>query len=230
MESSAALHALKKLENHDIIFKKGNRYQLSSFGKLYAIKSKNLFNSFHAIRKCEKIWLDHNMGGIPHDLIKKIQCLSSSFTVESTPTDIIKPYNHYAELLSKASKIKSVSPIFYYPYLDLYKKVLKRNANIELILTPLILDKLIKTINIENLKKIISSGNLRIYEINEEVKISFTITEKSLTLGLFSVEGMYDATINLVSYDMDAIEWGNELFDYYLRKAQKVNLDHLDKL
>lgn len=225
LESSAALHALKKLENQDIIFKKGKKYHLSSFGKIYALKSENLFKSFHAIKKCEKIWLDHRIEGIPGDFLKEIRCLSNSFLVESTPIDIIKPYNHYAELLSQAIQIKSVSPIFYYPNLNLYENILKKNADVELILTPLILEKMIKTIDKDNLKKISLLKNLKIQEIDEDVKIAFTVTEKFLSLGLFSIEGMYDATINLISYDTDAIEWGNKLFDYYLKKAQKVNLD-----
>ena len=216
LESSAALHALKKLENHDLTFKKENKYHLSSFGKLYAVKSKNLFKSFHAIKKCEKIWLDHCIEGITPDLLKKIRYLSNSYIIESTPTDIIKPYNYYAKLLSKAGRIKSVSPIFYYPNLDLYKKVLMKNANIELILTPLILDKMIKIGDIENLKKVISSGDLKLHEINEDVKIAFTVAENFLSIGLFSNEGLFDATINLISNDEEAIEWGNKLFNYYL--------------
>jgi predicted transcriptional regulator len=229
LESSAALHALKKLENQNIIIKKENEYSLSSFGKLYAVKSENLFKSFYAIKKCEKIWLDHLITGIPKQLLKKIGNLNNSFLVESTPTDIIKPHSHYAKLVVKAHEIKGVSPIFYYPYVDLYKKALEKNTNIKLVLTPLIIDKIAETTGTEVLKETLSSGNLELYKTDEDIKIAFTVSENFLSIGLFSTEGLYDATMNLISYDVDAIEWGNKLFNYYLNRAQKLNLDYFDK-
>lgn len=229
LESSAALHALKKLENNDIIIKKGNEYSLSTFGKLYAVKSENLFKSFYAIKKCEKIWLDHLINGIPKTLLKEIRCLSNSFLVESTPTDIIKPHSHYAKLVAKAHEIKGVSPIFYYPYVDLFKNALERNAEVELILTPLILAKTVETAGVEIINELISSKDLKLYEIDEDVKIAFTVAENFLSIGLFSTEGLYDATVNLINYDTDAIEWGNKLFNYYLKRAKKVDLDYFDK-
>lgn len=229
LESSAALHALKKLESQNIIIKKENEYFLSSFGKLYAVKSENLFKSFYTIKEYEKIWLDHWIDGIPKKLVKKIKCLNNSFLVESTPTDIIKPHSNYAKLVSKACEIKSISPIFYYPYIDIYKNALKRDADVKLILTPLILAKMTETAGMKFLKEILSSKNFKLYKIDEDVKIAFTVAEDFLSLGLFSTEGIYDATINLVSYDNDAIKWGNKLFNYYLNKAKKINLEDLNK-
>ena len=229
LESSAALHSLKKLESQNIIIKKENEYSLSTIGKLYAIKSENLFKSFYTIKKYEKIWLNHWIDGIPKNLLKEIKCLNNSFLVESTPVDIIKPHSHYTKLVNKANEIKSISPIFYYPYIDLYKNALKRDADVKLILTPLILAKMTETAGVEILNQILSSKNFKLYKIEKDVKVAFTVTENFLSLGLFSTEGLYDATINLVSYDADAIEWGNKLFNYYLDKAQKFDLNNLNK-
>ena len=229
LESSAALHALKKLESQNIIIKKENEYSLSSFGRLYAVKSEHLFKSFYTIKKCEKIWLDHWITGIPKKLLKEVKCLNNSFLVESTPTDIIKPHSHYAKLVTKAHKIKCISPIFYYPHIDIYKNALDRDADVKLILTPLILTKMIETAGMGILKQILSSENFKLYRIDEDVKIVFTVTENFLSLGLFSTEGLYDATMNLISYDVDAIEWGNKLFNYYLNRTRKFTLDDLDK-
>ncbi len=229
LESSAALHALKKLKGQNIIIKKENEYSLSSLGKLYAVKSENLFKSFYTIKKYEKIWLDHWINGIPKNLLKEIKCLNNSFLVESTPTDIIRPHSYYTELINRAHKIKGISPIFYYPYVDIYKNALKRNANVDLILTPLILDKMVETAGTKILRDILSSNDFNLYKIDEDIKIAITVTENFLSIGLFSTEGLYDATINLISYDAGAIKWGNKLFKYYLDKAKQVTLDNLNK-
>ena len=50
LKSSPLSHTLRKLENKDIVIKKGKKYSLSSLGKLYVIKSENLFRSFEAIK------------------------------------------------------------------------------------------------------------------------------------------------------------------------------------
>ncbi len=224
LESSAALHSLKKLESQNILIKKENKYSLSSIGKLYAVKSESLFKSFYTVKKYKKIWLNHWIDGIPKNLLKEIKCLSNSFLVESTPIDILKPYSHYTKLVNEAHEIRSISPIFYYPYIDLYKNALKRNADMKLIVTPLILAKMTETAGADILNQILSSKNFKLYKIEEDVKVVFTVTENFLSLGLFSTEGLYDATINLVSYDEDAVKWGRELFNYYLDKAQKFDL------
>lgn len=224
LKPSLLSHTLKKLENKDIIFKKGKRYSLSSLGRIYAVKSENLFKSFSAVKNCEKMWLNHLIEGIPSFLVKKIGCLNNSFIVESTPTDIIKPHTYYAEILSRSSDIKIVSPIFYYPLFDLYTSGLQNEAEAEIILTPLIFDAMIKSIGLEKLEETISLNNLKFLSIDEDIKIALTVTEKFLNLGLFLNDGLYDATMSLVSYDEDAISWGEELYCYYFKKAKMIHL------
>jgi len=226
-KSSSLSHALKKLENKDIIFKKGKRYFLSSLGRIYAVKSENLFKSFSTVKSCEKMWLNHLIDGIPSFLVKKIGCLSNSFIVESTPTDIIKPQTYYAEILSRSSDIKIVSPIFYYPLFDLYTSGLQNEAEAEIILTPLIFDAMIKSIGLEKLEETISLNNLKFLSIDEDIKIALTVTEKFLNLGLFLNNCIYDATMSLVSYDEDAISWGEELYCYYFKKAKIIHLNDI---
>ena len=86
-----------------------------------------------------------------------------------------------------------------------------------------------ETAGMEILNEILSSENFKLYKIEEDVKIVFTVTENFLSLGLFSTEGLYDATMNLISHDADAIEWGNKLFNYYLDKTRELTLDNLNK-
>jgi predicted transcriptional regulator len=63
--------------------------------------------------------------------------------------------------------------------------------------------------------------------VDEDIKIAFTVTEKFLNFGLFSHDGMYDATMVLINYDKDAIQWGEELYEYYLKKAEIINLNDI---
>ena len=75
-----------------------------------------------------------------------------------------------------------------------------------------------------DLENYISMDNLKIWQIDNDVKIAFTVTDKFLSLGLFSSTGEYDSTKDLVSDDPDALAWGNRLFDYYKAKSELFHL------
>jgi predicted transcriptional regulator len=77
--------------------------------------------------------------------------------------------------------------------------------------------------------KLVSKGNLNLWILNE-VKLALTVTDKHLSLGLYTKNGGYDPLIDLVSEDYDAIVWGNTLFKYYRKKSDKIELKRLDKI
>ena len=228
--SSTILRAMEKLKRADIVIKKDNKYSLSSYGKLSAIKFENMLKSCYTIKRNEILWLDHQIDGIPKYLLKDIGCLSDSLIIKATSTDVVRPYTYFAELFTESQKIRSISPIFYNQYVFLYKKVLKKDANLELMLTPMILDKLIESMGVEELKKLIVSNGLKIGVIDEDTNIIFTVTEKFVSICLLSNEGQFDGTMKLFSFNPDAIEWGNKLFEYYLKKAQLIDLDYFNEL
>lgn len=228
--SSTILRAMEKLKTHDIIIKKDNKYSLSSYGKLFAIKLENMLKSCYTIKKNDILWLEHHIDGIPEDLLKDIGCLSDSIIIEATPTDVVRPYTYFAENFIESNQIKCISPIFYNQYIFIYREVLKKGANLELMLTPIILDKLIETMGTDELKELISVYGLKIWIIEENTNILFTVTEKFISIGLFSIEGQFDITLKLISFNTDSIKWGNKLFNYYLKKAQLIDLNYFEEL
>ncbi len=42
-----------------------------------------------------------------------------------------------------------------------------------------------------------------------------------MTIGLFTIDGIYDATKILVSDQDDALKLGDRLFEYYLKKSPR---------
>ncbi|MGF7118063.1 helix-turn-helix transcriptional regulator [Methanobacterium oryzae] len=228
--SSTILRAMEKLKTHNILIKKDREYSLSPYGKLYAFKLEKMLKSYYAIKNNDILWLEHHINGIPEYLLKDIGCLCDSIIIKGTPTDVVRPYTYFAELFNESQEIKCISPIFYNQYVFLYKKVLKKGSTLELMLTPMILDKLIETIGIDELKKLILSNGLKIGVIDEDTNIIFTVTEKFISIGLFSNEGQFDGTMKLFSFSPDAIKWGNKLYEYYLKKAQLIDLDYFKEL
>ena len=224
ISSTTAIHALRELEKDNLLFQDKTRdYALTKIGEVIALKLTDFMDAIDVLKKHEDFWLTHDLRGIPPHLLEKIGWLRDSTLFEDTATDIFKVHTSFINLLANAKKIRGVSSIFVPEYPPLFEElILKKKADVGLIVTAEVLEKIHKGI----LKKIFAdkSSKLELYITTKDVKAAFTVTDFSLSLGLFHVDGTYDYNRDLVSYDKKAIEWGKELFEWYLKRAERVCL------
>jgi predicted transcriptional regulator len=68
-----------------------------------------------------------------------------------------------------------------------------------------------------------NEGQLKIYLI-DNLKIALTVTENLFSMGLFDLKGQYDYNMDLISQDPESLQWGEEVFQDYLKQARKVEL------
>jgi predicted transcriptional regulator len=180
------------------------------------------------ISRFQRLWLKHDLSGIPPELIKEIGDLYKSTLIESESGELFKPHQTYQKILLESKYVKGVSPIFCLDYVDIFQNMaIENDTDIELILTNDIFKKTMEGIDSKTLKYLqdfMSRDKVKLWVINDEVKTAFTVTDKYLSLGLFQENGNYDNTKDLVSDDHDAVTWGNRLFEYYRNKAEKLEL------
>ena len=225
MSSTTAIHALRELEKDNLLFQNTDRtYALTKIGVVIALKLTDFMDTIDVLKKHEVFWLTHDLHGVPPHLLEKIGGLQDSTLFEDTATDIFKVHTSFINLLANAKKIRGVSSIFAHEYPALFEElILKKKTDVGLIVTKEVLEK----IDQEILKKIFAdkrSNKLKLYITNKDAKAAFTVTDSFLSLGLFHVDGTYDYNRDLVSYDKKAIEWGKELFEWYLKRAERVCL------
>lgn len=227
IQSSTIIHGINELEKQNLVSREVDYYYLSETGKIIALKLIDMIRALVALKNFEKLWLNHEIDSIPQDLLMKIGDLSNLKLVESEKIDIFRPHGAYMQIILGSKKIKGVSPIFYPDYVDSFKNMIENGISVELVLTSSILRKTINSIDsgdLAYLKKILSEEMLKIWEIEDEVKVAFTITDKFTVLGLFFLNGSYDSTKLLIGDHDDAIIWSNKLFEYYRGKANKFIL------
>ncbi len=221
VSSTTAIHALRELEKDNLIFQDETRdYALTKIGEVIALKLTDFMDAIDVLKKHEDFWLTHDLSGIPPHLLEKIGWLQDSTLFEDTATDIFKVHTSFINLLANAKKIRGVSSIFVPEYPTLFEQlILKKKADVGLIVTKEVLEKIDKEI----LKEIFTDkrSKFKLYLTKEDAKAAFTVTDFSLSLGLFHVDGTYDYNRDLVSYDKKAIEWGKELFEWYLKHAER---------
>lgn len=228
ISSSTISHNLSNLEKRNITTKEGEKYILTPIGHLITYNLMDNMKTTSVISKFQKFWLNHDLSGIPPELIKEIGDLYNSSLVESESGEIYKPHEKYQEIILKSNYIKGVSSIFRFNYIELFQHLILENyIDVELILTNDIIQKITEGIDADNLKQLKNSmaqGNVKLWVINNDVRIAFTITDKYLSLGLFHEHGDYDNTKDLISDDHDAVAWGNKLFEYYRNQSKEFKL------
>lgn len=227
VDSSTILHAMKTLEDQNLIIKTGDEYFISQTGKIIGLKLIDTIKMLFTVKRSEKLWLNHEIEDIPADLLLKIGELNVSTLIESEPTDIFKPHeNYFSRILINSNKIRGLSPIFNQDFIEPFKLMMEEGKEIELILTPQVINETMNVLDPDSmlhLADLISQDKFKIWTI-EDVKVAFTVTDKFISLGLYSKSGEYDNTRDLVSDHPDAIEWGNILFEYYRDKADRFNI------
>jgi len=224
MQTSTILHGINELEKQDLVLKEGDNFLLSEIGRIMALKLIDMIKTSVSLKKFRKLWINHEIDHIPQELLREIGNLSNSQLIESNNTDVFKTHGTHINIISESKEIKGVSPIFYPNYVKTFKVVTNKDVNVELILTKRILQKTIESListDLNDFKTLVTENKLKIWELEEEVKVAFTVTDKFMMLGLFSVKEMYDSTKLLVSDDEDSIAWGNKLFEHYHKQATR---------
>lgn len=216
--SSTILHGIYQLENKNIISRESGQYFLARTGEIYSNKLLDMVKSIYTLENCKNIFLNHDIDCIPPELLKDLGCLEDSQLIKSITTDILRPHLVLGNYISQCNTVKHLSSILYAPNIQ----ILFSNMNekdVHLLLTREILDKMMEELEYESVEKHILKGNLKLGVIDDDTKISFTMGDNFISLGLYSQSGEYDLNNLLMSESKDAIFWGEKLFKYYQDSA-----------
>ncbi len=223
VSSSTVIHAARDLEREQMLVEKEDGYHLTSIGNIICSKLSDTIGTLAVIRKDEGFWLTHDIQGIPEEFLGRIGEIKDYKIFTSGVRDVFKTLTIYMELTRKAREFFGVSPIFVDAFVSLIKKLLKGGAKVNLVLTEDVLAELIDK-DRKGFEGIMENKDISIWKINEDIGVAFTVTNSVFSLGLFGLDGIYDASHDLVSREKGAINWGRELFEYYKSRARKLEL------
>ncbi|NJE10155.1 helix-turn-helix transcriptional regulator [Thermococcus sp. MAR1] len=222
---STISHALSDLMDEMLIIQdpETKQYQLTNLGYLVSLQVKNIMEALESIRKFEEFWLSHDLSGIPKELLLRIGELKDSELHTTTPEYLKLPHEIYMELIRTSKWIKGVSPILFADYPEEFLELaFGEDVDIEIITTRTVYEKLVELSAPEAVEKVRNLPNVRLYVIDENPKVAFTVTNNFLSLGLFLPNGTYDMMNDLISTSEQAKRWGLELFEHYKRRAERV--------
>jgi predicted transcriptional regulator len=223
--ATTILHAIKEMNDADIVERTSSRYALTNIGYIQACILDDLVSCIAALEEHRDFWLTHDISGIPANLQKGIGQLAQSEIVMSDPSAILKTVEYFLAELNRSQEIYGVSPIIIPGYSETVASAVKRGASVHLILTDAIL-KIVVAQHKELLKELLMLENFHLYCIGNGIKVAFTVTDTILDFGLFRKEGGYDLGADLICIGESAITWGKELFTYYRSLSKCIeNID-----
>jgi predicted transcriptional regulator len=222
--SPAAVHALRELAKEHLTYQDEKRnYLLTNIGEIVMRKLEGTNATINALSKNRQFWLEHDISGIPKNLLDKIGSLADSEVLSATPTDLFKTFSTFYMLLGNAREIHGVSPIFVEDLTNQFIKLVAKDIKVELVVAPEVLDAIIRSVDRKELEEALST-NLKLFKIEPQPTVAFTVTDYFLSLSFFRQDESFDWSNDLLSYSSDSLEWGQELFEYYVEKSEPVIL------
>ena len=224
---TSVLHAIKELESKKLVRKDTvtHSYSVTSIGFMYAVMLGQVHRATDALSQMEDFWLQHDVSGIPEHLLIGISSLQDATVVRTAPSDLDAIHTKYLELLRSSRRVDGVSPIFHPDFAKTTADILSQGADIRLIVTKEVLDKIKEEVRLRDLaryaRRIMINRDLEV-RVRDSLKIALTVTESFLSLGLFAVDGTYDYSADLMSSHPQALEWGKRLFEHYHASSERV--------
>lgn len=219
--ATTILHTIKDMTEEKLVSKKGLGYELTNTGRMQALVLENLISTLESLDQHHDFWLNHDLSGIPLELQKNIGMLIQSEIITSDSSTPLLVLENFLAELDRAKEIHGVSSVIYPGFSEAIAGAIKRGIRVDLILSDKILEIAAKS-HMDLGKELLKHDNFRLYSIDMEVKVAFTVTDAILSLGLFRLNGDYDVGNDLICRGDGAMKWGMELFNYYLSISKQV--------
>lgn len=221
--SPEILPQIRKLEKGNLIFQEGKKYALTEVGEIITKSFNRLFQTLKIFENNMGFWKEHEIGGIPEEFRIRLYELGDYKIFESTPTEIFKSHEEYIKNLLKSKRIRGVSPALHPEYPKIVTILAERGVDISIVVQRKVFEKLQKEYK-EELRRCLSYGNATLRICDEHITIAFTTSDTFLSMRLFLKDGTYDFYKNIISYEISALKLGEDLFNYYEKRSEKVEL------
>lgn len=219
--SKAMMPQIKILQKQGLVIQKENTYMLSEIGKLVVGNMLPLLNTLEVLEENKEYWTSRDTSVIPQEQFMRLGELGECMVIEPDLNHLFDLPREFTENLIKSRCIMS-SLSYYHPlYSSLYSRLAKSGAEMEIVLTKAVLERL-KNDCRDELETLLDSESTVVKICEENLNLpTIAVTEKFMYICLFNKQGKYDHR-KVMSFDASALRWGRELFMHYNELSQEV--------
>jgi predicted transcriptional regulator len=211
---------IKELVEHNLVKFEGKKYILTPMGKTIVKNFRPFADTINVFNLYPDFWESHDLTCIPVEFLNRIGEVKNYIIIEDDMDNINKTKFEGIELIMQSKYLLAVSMLYDNDMPDLLLKLLNNNVNVSIIISQNVYDKIFNSDL--SLKKFKEYSNFNVYISNDNIRTAFTVNDFSIFLSLCYINGKFDLHSNCISDEKSAINWGNDLFEYYKNRSIKV--------
>ena len=219
--ATGMLPQIKILEDEHLIQRDGRVYSLSCLGKIVVHYLEPFDMTLRVIDAQKEFWQTHDTSAIPYEMLLRLSELGTIQIIESSDEEIYESHSQFQEIVMNAKSVRGMAHMVHPTYPDLFLHLAKKKVRTGLIITRKVFN-IVKLKYAKQLSEWLTYKDSNMYVLDEDIRLSFIITDTHLSLTLFYHNGVFDSKRDLVSSDPSALKWGEDLFSYYVNRAQKI--------
>lgn len=224
--SPEILPQIRKLEKGNLISQENKKYVLTEIGEIVIQSFNHLSQTLKIFEDNMRFWKEHRISGIPEEFRMRLYELGDYKIFEGTSTELFKPHEEYIKNLLKSKRIRGVSPALHPEYPKVVTMLAERGVDISIVVPKEVFEKLQKE-HKKELQEYLSYGNASLRTSDEQIKIAFTTSDTFLSMRLFLKDNTYDFYKNIISHGISALKLGEDLFNYYEKRSEKIELQDI---
>ncbi|WP_321418371.1 winged helix-turn-helix domain-containing protein [uncultured Methanomethylovorans sp.] len=219
---------MKILKAHHLVSHYKDTYELTTIGKLIVDEMVPLLDKVEVLDTDIDYWGTRKLDFIPPHLFKRILELKDcqivnpyTQSIYAQPPELYGAYD-LSQVASKRGKIFFAVTTFFYPnFAEVFAEMIHGQVKINIIVTPDVVAR-IQNQDRADYVEIVKNELFNLFVYPKKIDfVSFGFNEYCLLMRLLDNKGKYDYKY-MLSSNQGALEWGKELFEYYLKDSVPV--------
>jgi predicted transcriptional regulator len=213
----ALLPQIKVLEENYLVSRDRDTYELTTIGKLIVDEMIPFLSTLEVLDDID-YWGTRKLDFIPPHLFKRINELQKCEIIRPSSVDV-HDLNKTVMKTSYMSEFQRALCTFYHPdFPKFFSGLMQNNADVYLITTPEVFDKL-RTERIADFEELLKNELFHFYVCSLKMDfLAIVFNNYHLLMRPLKSDGEIDSNHILCS-NPPALEWANELFEYYLKES-----------
>ncbi|MDG6244598.1 MAG: winged helix-turn-helix domain-containing protein [Methanolobus sp.] len=213
---NSLLPQIRLLEDHYLVNRHNDTYELTNIGQLIVKEMLPLLESIDVLDQDIDYWGTHDLGFVPPHLLKSIGKLRECKVITPSFKDIYKLNDEILET-SPISKYHYGIVTFYHPLFPQFlSKMISNNVNVHMIVSQSVMEGF-RTEHSAEFEKLMQNEFFHFSVYNGNMSfVGFACNDYYFMMRLLKSNGEYD-TKYILCNDKEALEWGKELFAHCLK-------------
>ncbi len=217
----ALLPQIRILEDHFLVTGHDDVYELTTIGKLVVDEMHPLMGTVKVLDNDIDYWGTHIFDFIPDHLLIKIRELQDFRTISPSLSEMFELNREYYEYAKQSDSMYKVTTYFHPDFPAFFEELTGNNVNIRFVITEDAFAKL-RSERSEDFEKLLGNELIDMFVYPGKLDLlTYTFNDHCILMRLLKNNGETDVT-HIMCSNPSAVEWGRELFEYFLQDALPV--------